>query len=111
MDAEQVQQRIRFLLHGCDHAYREYLQHNKAYAYAHALYSYNQQLNTLIMELGHQLDEPAQQAALRLSLHINIWSQQWRELQQSLKPTLEQPFVFNSIHPLPADAKTYFFSS
>jgi hypothetical protein len=80
-------------------AYADYLAGGKSFLFASSLRRTNTGVRELLLGRGWLLPEDLQGDAAELLRHYDIWLTLWDDFARSLRPAMEDPFVFaNSVN-------------
>lgn len=85
-------------------AYQQYIKEGRIFARAKDLRYYNDQLQELLKEKKHLLDDHLQQSAAALIEHYSIWTEKWDTHAKKLDPKDEDEFAFPNEHTFPKQA-------
>lgn len=93
---DQVLRAAIFEIDRADRAYKSYLE-EKDYLYAKALHKSNTRLMQLIVQNSAFFSAELREACLDLVEHLDVWFDQFSELEITLKPKIGDTFVFQRI--------------
>lgn len=107
--ARRLRHRLLGPLHmhflAADQAYADYLANGKSFLFACSLRRINQAARELLLQHGHLLPDTAQQHALALVRHYDVWLSLWDELAARERPTANDLFVFENPVRFPREAR------
>jgi hypothetical protein len=86
-------------------AYADYMDNGKSFLFACSLRRINASARELLLTHGHLLPKEMQPHAITLLRHYDVWLTLWDELAASMKPSLDQAFVFENPVQFPKDAQ------
>jgi hypothetical protein len=85
-------------------AYANYMMDGKKFIYAKILKNCNEKINELLIENSYMLSQHLIDDCLKLICHFDIWTEKWNNLEKTLKPALEDEFIFENKFTFPKDA-------
>ncbi len=89
---------LLFLLDRSKTAYTDYLNAGKTFFYARLLRQYNDRIRELLLENSYLLPADLHPDAIALLQHYDVWTLCWDDLHKSLRPDVNDEFVFaNSV--------------
>lgn len=95
---------MHMLMLRAEGAYRAYLADGRKFIHTQVLRDSNEKLRNLLLEKGYLLPEERQADALALVAHLDVWLLRWYDTRDALRPSLDEPFVFENDHVYPREA-------
>ena len=95
MEPTEIGRQLVFNLKRAESAYKNYLANDKKFLYAKILKKANDKLIEILTEYNQNLPKALENDMLLLLEHLEIWSEHWVDLQQSLKPSIDDVFIFS----------------